>query len=227
MPAHTSMLTGTEPDVHGVTWNDELLERYGHITTPTIFGMAKQAGFGTAAFFSKAKLIHLAVPGTLDTVRAPRNFDTWSADRTIDYAERYIEQAQPNLLFVHIGDPDRAGHDWGWMSIAYGLAVREADDEITELLLTADRVYGRRNYTAIITADHGGHDRDHRSDDPRDVTIPWIAWGKGVEPGVVLPGIRTMDTAATVLWLLGVTPPPAVVGRPVLPAFAAPLAVSR
>ena len=25
--------------------------------------------------------------------------------------------------------------------------------------------------------------RNHGSDDPRDITIPWIAWGKGVKTG--------------------------------------------
>ena len=72
-----------------------------------------------------------------------------------------------------------------------------------ELLRSADRAFGRDGYTVIITADHGGHGRDHGSSDPRDVLIPWIAWGKGVVPGETLPdGIRTLDTAATALALL-------------------------
>jgi hypothetical protein len=74
--------------------------------------------------------------------------------------------------------------------------------------------------TVIITADHGGHRFSHGSDDPRDMTIPWIAWGKGVRPGTTLPkGIRTMDTAATALWLLGIPVPERWVGRPVEAAF--------
>ena len=56
----------------------------------------------------------------------------------------------------------------------------------------------------IVTADHGGHGTGHGSKDPRDVTIPWIAWGQGVRQSVLEPPtVRTMDTAATVLWLLG------------------------
>jgi hypothetical protein len=46
----------------------------------------------------------------------------------------------------------------------------------------------------------------HGSKDPHDVTIPWIAWGQGVKQGVLEQAtVRTMDTAATVLWLLGLT----------------------
>ena len=228
LPSHTSMLTGADLEKHGVTWNSKEMDEHGHVATPTIFAAAKQAGFHTAAFFSKSKFEHLAVPGTLDHVQAPRGWPgKWSADRTIDDAERYLEANLPNLLFVHVGEPDFVGHFAGWMSTEYGWAVREADDEIGELLETAERVFGAGNYTVIVTADHGGHGRDHGSADPRDVTIPWIAWGKGVTPGTVLaPGIRTMDTAATALWLLGVPASDVAVGRPVQQAFAASLSGS-
>jgi arylsulfatase A-like enzyme len=88
-------------------------------------------------------------------------------------------------------------------------------------------VYGAGNFTVIVTADYGGHGRGHGSADPRDVTIPWIVWGKGVAAGSVLePGIRTMDTAATALGLLGVAAPEAGVGRPVETAFTARAVVS-
>ena len=71
-----------------------------------------------------------------------------------------------------------------------------------------------------MTADHGGHDRDHGSDDPRDVTIPWIAWGRGVAPGELAPGtVRTLDTASTVVYVLGVDRPAGWMGSPVLTAF--------
>jgi arylsulfatase A-like enzyme len=70
----------------------------------------------------------------------------------------------------------------------------------------------------LLTADQGGHGWSHGSSDPRDVTIPWIAWGEGVRAGTRVPnGVRTMDTAATALWLLGL--PALGVGQPVQTAF--------
>ena len=106
------------------------------------------------------------------------------------------------------------------MSAAYGRAVLEADGAVARLLVAADEVFGRDTYTIIVTADHGGHDYDHGSDDPRDVTIPWIAWGRAVRPGL-LDGltVRTLDTASTVLWLLGLQVPDDWAGLPVLDAF--------
>jgi arylsulfatase A-like enzyme len=107
------------------------------------------------------------------------------------------------------------------MSASYGRAVRKADDAVAEVLQAADDAFGRGQYTVILTSDHGGHGRTHGTADARDVTIPWIVWGAGVRAGGVLPaGVRTMDTAATALWLLGVAQVEPAVGVPVRAAFA-------
>jgi arylsulfatase A-like enzyme len=82
---------------------------------------------------------------------------------------------------------------------------------------------GAGNYSVIVTADHGGHGSDHGSDDPRDVLIPWIAWGQGVSPRQIEDAVRTMDTASTVLWLLGIPVPTDWAGTPVLGAFHTPV----
>jgi hypothetical protein len=227
LPSHTSMLTGVPPDRHGITWNDDRVVGRGLVPVPTIFAVARARGLHTAAFFGKAKFRHLMVPETLDYAQAPRGWwGRWSARRTVRDVRAYLEAAAalgtpPHLLFVHLGEPDYAGHAVGWMSWFYGRAVRTADGAVAELVAAADAAYGRGGYTLLVTADHGGHRRTHGSADSLDVTIPWIAWGAGVAPGPPLaPGVRTMDTAATALWLLGVAVPDGWVGRPVTTAFA-------
>lgn len=222
LPSHTSMLTGVEPAVHGIDWNTEQMERHGHVQVPTIFSVAQAAGLQTAAFFAKSKFHHLELPGSLDHAQYPAHrVEKTTSRETIRALEKYLQRERPNLLFVHIGEPDYAGHVFGWMSFAYGWAVETADEAVDEVLEEADRAFGEGNYTVILTADHGGHGRGHGSDDPRDVTIPWVSWGRGVEVGTVLPaGIRTMDTAATALWLLGLRLPEPHAGSPVIAAFA-------
>jgi predicted AlkP superfamily pyrophosphatase or phosphodiesterase len=222
LPAHTSMLTGVDADVHGIHWNSDKTGKFGHVKVPTVFGLAKDAGYTTAAVFSKTKFHHLEVPKTIDYVKAPRGklaILPWPAQRTADQATEYLRTARPNLLFVHIAEADVAAHTFGWMSGTYGRAVREADHAVARIIASADAQFGRGAYTVILSADHGGHDKTHGSTDPRDMTIPWIVWGMGVQQGDTLSGIRTMDTAATALWMLGVDAPQNWTGRAMSSAF--------
>jgi arylsulfatase A-like enzyme len=219
LPSHTSMLTGVEPADHGITWNTDETDTHGVVEVPTIFAAAHERGLKTAAFFSKTKFHHLEVPKSLSHVNSPHT-GKLSARQTVREVERYLETEKPNLMFVHIGEPDYAGHFWGWMGWMYGRAVRQADDAVEQVIEASDRAFGKGNYTVIVTADHGGHGWNHGSSDPRDVTIPWITWGKGVRGGTQLAhGIRTMDTAATALWLLGMPVTTASDGLAVAHAF--------
>jgi predicted AlkP superfamily pyrophosphatase or phosphodiesterase len=220
LPSHTSMLTGLSPDVHQVLWNTPASLKKKSVRVPTIFELARDKGLLTAAFFSKSKFESLQRPGSLDYSQAPGGwFGYWPADRTVRDMEQYLEKERPHLLFVHLGDPDHAGHDAGWMSGKYGDAVQRVDASIGKIISAAERSFGPGAFTLIVTADHGGHDRNHGSKDPRDVTIPWIAWGRGVTPTPLHRPVVTFDTAATALWLLGVTEPSAWAGTPVTEAF--------
>ncbi|OFW17067.1 MAG: hypothetical protein A3F70_17335 [Acidobacteria bacterium RIFCSPLOWO2_12_FULL_67_14] len=221
LPSHTSMLTGEPPEEHGVVWNNVVSARADVVESPTVFSIARAHGYRTAAFFSKAKFGPLQRPGTLDYSQAPGGwFGRWSSARTMGDVRSYLENERPNLLFVHLSDPDRAGHSSGWMSEAYGRAVRSADAAVGALLIAAEAAYGKGNYSVLVTADHGGHEFDHGSDDPQDVMIPWIAWGRGVTIGALEHvAIETFDTASTVLWLLGIEEPEAWNGSVVRAAF--------
>lgn len=224
LPSHTSMLTGEGPERHGVLWNNVAMATKDTVELPTIFGVARAHGYQTAAFFSKPKFNAIQQPGTLDYSQAPRNwFAKWSVNKTTTDVERYLETERPNVLFVHLAEPDTTGHRDGWMSAAYGRAVTQADAGVGRIMASAERAFGDGNYTLIVTSDHGGHDGDHGKDDPRDVTIPWLAWGRGVKPGLLPAGdlVNTVDTASTSLWLLGLREPTEWAGTPVTAAFAA------
>lgn len=220
LPSHTSMLTGQPPDVHGVSWNNKLSPKQKELHVPTVFAVLRSQGFVTAAFFSKPKFSTLQRPGSLDYSKAPGGWwGHWPADRMVRDVEQYLSAERPNLLFVHLSDADRAGHDFGWMSPRYGEAVQRIDTSIAGILTVAAQTFGAGNFTVIVTADHGGHDRDHGSEDPRDTTIPWIAWGRAVKPGLLGANLKTMDTAATILWLFRVPEPTDWLGDPVTAAF--------
>ena len=220
LPSHTSMLTGQPPEIHRVLWNTNAGLKQRSVRIPTVFELLHDQGYVTAAFFSKAKFTSLQRPGSLDYSQAPGGwFGYWRADRTIGDVERYLVTERPHLLFVHLGDPDHAGHESGWMGRKYEQAVEHIDRSLARLIAASERSFGSGNFTMIVTADHGGHERDHGSSDPQDVTIPWIAWGRGVQPALLAGSIETYDTASTVLWLFRISQPPAWAGNPVMDGF--------
>src|SRR5690606_35456395 len=155
LPSHTSMLTGEPPERHGVLWNTVLTADADRVSHTTVFGVARSHGYRTAAFFSKPKFQPRQQPDALDYSQAPGGwFGGWASDRTVGDVERYLDEARPNLLFVHLADVDRAGHASGWMSEPYGEAVSQVDAAVARLITLSDRAFGERQYTLIVTADH-------------------------------------------------------------------------
>lgn len=208
LPAHASMLSGNTPNVHGMTWA-EWDPRETTITVPTIFTIARAAGLHTAMVVGKPKLAHLNAPGSTDV------FVVCGSDD--DVATRAVAEvnAERDLLFVHLPDTDMAGHRYGWMSAQYVAVLSRADQALGRLVAAA-----RPSTTFVVTADHGGHARDHSAGTPADMTIPWVMAGPAVKPGLALTmPVRVLDTAPTVAAVLGLDVPTPMEGRPVLEAL--------
>jgi len=214
--SHTSMLTGRGPYAHKVMWNNWVPQR-GLVPVPTIFQLSKEhGGIRTAAFAGKEKFNHLNTPGHIDDFGVI-DIDAQPLARVVG---AYIIERKPNLCFIHFADSDSAGHAYGWGSPEQ-IKAFEDQDEAMQILLSAIETAGIKDESVIIiSADHGGHDKVHGTKEPADMTIPWIAWGKGVKKGFTIDSpVTTYDTAATALWLLGVAVPADWDGKPVASAF--------
>jgi predicted AlkP superfamily pyrophosphatase or phosphodiesterase len=215
LPAHAAMLSGFDEGAHGLSWNGWKPER-GFIQVPTVFDAALHAGDGSAAFVGKRKLEHIAPPGSIDVFSRPGFF----CKKVVEEAARYFVEKRPQIEFVHFSDPDERGHAVGWMSDSQIEAIRHTDACLATLIRAVHLAGMADDTLFILSADHGGHGRNHSGRTEEDRLIPWIAWGAGVRPGVHLTGpISTMDTAATALWALGYPAPPEMQGRPVIAAF--------
>lgn len=218
LPSHTSMLTGVPIAKHGVIWNDWFPSR-GMVQVPTIFKIARDQGFTTAMFAGKTKFRHLNLPGSLDEFQIP----SYKSDVVAAAAAKYIIEKRPNLCFIHFADPDGAGHASGWGSPEQVKAFGDADRAL-QVIRDAVKAAGiERQSVFILSADHGGHLKTHGTNSPEDMTIPWIAWGRGVKVGPISQPISTMDTAATALWLLDLPVPASFEGKPVESAFMVPV----
>lgn len=210
LPGHTSMLTGVEPSFHGITF-DEYRETF-QLTTPTVLGLAHDAGKRTAMVVGKAKFKQLFVTGSVDSYVLATRGD-------VDVVNEAIARLPIgfDLLFVHLPQVDQTGHASGWMSAEYVAQLQQTDEAFGRLVSLLPR-----ETTVIVTADHGGQQRTHGTKDRVDMTIPWIIAGpRVVHRGPLTRPVRTVDTALTVLDLLGVPAPPNVTGKRVSEPFEA------
>jgi predicted AlkP superfamily pyrophosphatase or phosphodiesterase len=226
LPSHTSMLTGVTPDKHGIVWNSDLpFTRTVYPSYPTVLELATSAGWVTAMAAGKSKFATLNKPGTISHVFVPAAPDSSVDDEVVaDHAVAMLAQFKPVILFVHFPGVDRWGHEKGWGSDEQIAAIGRADVQLGRILAALDSAGLRATTAILISADHGGAGRNHGPDDARSRHIPWILSGPGVRRNFDLTRIenleiRTEDTAATVCYLLGLTPASAIDGKPVLAAL--------
>lgn len=213
LPSHASMLTGLCPDKHGVKWNS-YNPNMGYANGTDLFDLVHATGQRTVMIVGKEKLQQVSEPESLDVFEYINDRDTVIAARVSELISEGF-----GLMFVHFPTVDWMGHEYGWLSPEqYSVLFRA--DEAVQTILDAITSFGLREDTLIIiTADHGGHGTTHGTNRIEDMTIPWIITGPGVEHGVLSTSINTTDTAATVVWALGLPTQPDWDGRPVLEAF--------
>ncbi len=214
LPAHTSMLSGLPPEVHGVRFND-WRQGQPYFGRPTVFTEVTRAGGRAVAIVHKPKLLMLAPPGAVASAQH-LPYPTFLQGDVVEVAARRFVEQRPAFLFVHVADPDDMGHAHGWMSEPYMRVMAGVPGLIDRL----QRAFGEAGVVGrtllIVTSDHGGHDRTHGTTRWEDMTIPWMAFGSAVRAGIVLERrVVVYDTAATVLAALGMPVPEGWRGRPV------------
>jgi hypothetical protein len=218
------MLTGVPPEKHKVDWNDDRPGRYPAV--PTLFELARQAGYSTGMVAGKSKFHLFEEPGALTWSSVPSA--TVIADATVaDTAVAWIAAHPPQVFFVHLPGVDTAGHHYGWGSPEQLDAIAAADTCIGRVVGALRDQHLLDSTLVIVSSDHGGAGKSHGKDDPRSRFIPWIAVGSGVCANLDLTtdanlSVRTEDTFATAAYVLGIAPPRPVEGRPVTVIFCAP-----
>ena len=215
LPSHAAMLSGLCMAKNGI-----LLDRYykymGYSKGVDIFDLAHAAGMRTVMVVSKDKLRQLAEPETTDVFEIRYGESAVSKEAVAQISQGF------GLMFVHFAGADLRGHKYGWMSDAQFTVLREGDEALGNILTALDENGLRNSTLIIITADHGGHDRNHIGVVDEDFHIPWIASGPGIIPGEITALLQTMDTAATAAYALGLPQQADWDGIPVYEAFGEP-----
>ena len=212
LPCHMSLFHSVDPQRHGITTNTFVPQNHPIDGLIETLAAARKR---TAFFYMWEQLRDLCtVGGHLSyswymswKVYAPLGLD-WRVTRA---AEEHISELAPDFVFLYLGETDEVGHKYGWMSPEYLESVKNAWHCIkhTTAMLPEE-------YSVIVTADHGGHDRNHGDRIPEDMIIPITFHGPRFEAGRQLPDLNIMDIAPTILNLLGLPQNPDWEGRDIL-----------
>jgi phosphopentomutase len=154
-----------------------------------------------AFFYTWEELRDLGRPDNIHTALCINQHKQSDTDIKItDAAIKYINAEAPDFLFLYLGETDEVGgHDCGWMSEQYMKSVSKALSCVEKLKSNISD-----DYTIILLADHGGHERSHGSDCPEDMTIPVLFCGKSFEKGKEISDVSIKDVAVTIAKLLEV-----------------------
>lgn len=200
LPCHMSIFHSVPPQRHGILTNSYYpLAR----PLPGLFEQIHAAGKRSASYFGWDPLRDLARPLMVTrTFHVATDFDDLEhADHPlVDAVVPHIATSAYDFYFVHLVTADEIGHIDGWMSERY-LRQIEVLDMLVGRLINVLPTDG----AILIAADHGGHDRNHGTDLPEDMTIPWMLYGDGVRAGYAIQSkVTLLDTAPTIAHLLDV-----------------------
>lgn len=220
-----SMIMGASPVQHGITSNAWEPDSFSIVPTatgpedrfPSIFSVLRAAEPDAyiASIYDWGGFGRLFPHSVVDVA-----IDGEGPQETADRAREQFVEHRPRLTFIHLDHVDHAGHTYGHGSDMYYASVEEADRLIGEMLAALEEAEMAERTLVIVSSDHGGRDKGHGGESMAELEIPWIAYGSGVVAGKALSvPINTYDTAATVLFALGIALPDAWIARPVVSAF--------
>lgn len=209
LPCHMSLFHSVDPQRHGTTTNFHMPQ-----VRPIngLLDVLKAAGKSTGFYNTWEELRDLGKPGSLDTCLLYNQFHygVEAADRMVTKAALLdIENQLSDYMFVYLAMTDVNGHDYGWMTPEYIHAV-DCCWACAEQIIEA----ASEEYCVFVHADHGGHDRDHGTTEPEDITIPVFAYGVPFRPGQTLGQISIKDIAPTIAALMDVPADPDWEGTP-------------
>ncbi len=170
IPNHVMMMTGMRPDRTGVPANviydRELgetrdMDRPSDLRSGTLIGRLNRAGFTTGTVLSKEYLV--GIFGKRATHRwVPPGYipasDHAPDVATMDATLSMVEEHDPNMVFVNLGDIDRAGHSDPTgpydVKLARQIALADTDRQVARLVDLLKSSGRWRNSMVLVLADH-------------------------------------------------------------------------
>ena len=217
LPNYTSHLTGSGPEIHGVTANDWTLSNYKlpAIETdedgyyPSVFKVLKDQvpGIRTAFYWNWKQLINPYNQKYFDDkLFAEKDACPPLYDRAMEFIGTHRDE--PTFVFLYTVHTDHAGHKYSWMSPEYIRAIEEGDEQVGRMVdfLKREGLYDETHIFFIT--DHGGIGKGHGGISTEEMIVPWGLRGPGIKKGfTITEANNTVNTASTVLHLFGAEQP--------------------
>lgn len=225
LPAHTTLMTGVLPPVHGMRENGMVFRN----DRPTLATTFRSAGYRTAAFVAAYVLNRRfgldagfddydderRRPGPTDRLEASR-----PADEVIRSVETWVDQHRrdeaPWFLWVHLYDPHKPyvpPRAWRQKTQSdYDGEVAFADSQVGRLLEVLSTARADRDHVVAVTADHGEGLGQHGEPTHglllhnATVHVPLIVQVPGGSPRTIERAVSLVDVAPTLLAAAGVAP---------------------
>jgi len=213
----SSMLTGATPAEHGMRSN--FAPRLG-VRRESIFDVLDRHG-------RRGRLVgiaHLLDPFGERVVQSVTSVQPTSRiDHSLVAAgRRAVEDDDPDLLVLQLLAADQLGHVRGTRNSEYLEQIEETDRHVGDFLAWLEERGRIEGATVILMADHGqgrgigGHGHLDWGESP----VPFVVWGRGAVAGGVSHERRSvLELAITISTLLGLEPPAAARGKPLVPTL--------
>lgn len=201
LPCHMSLFHSVPPERHGILTNTYVPQ------VRPVRGLCEQLSAAKkkcSFFYNWEELRDLSRPSSLAYsffVSGELNTYEKANEMVTENALSYIKEEKPDFTFVYLGLVDHAGHCYKWMGKEYMQACYQSLEEIQRLT----EAFGK-DYSIIITADHGGHDWMHGTTEKEDMLIPIVCLGPDFQAGRRLEQAGICDIAPTITELMGVEP---------------------
>ena len=219
-PGWSSMLNGVWPEKHGVLGNDFEDDRYDEY--PDFLTRIEQVrpDLNTFAVADWRPLVasddqRHPIGDGIDRKEVLDGYETGWAEgdsMSVELAVSHLSDADPDALFVYLGNPDEVSHGAGSIGQEYREAIALADRHVGMLIeaIQSRASYAAEDWLVLSSTDHGRTEQGgHGGDTPEERTIYLLASGSSVDPSLRPDAAFIVDVPVTALAHLGITIDPA------------------
>ena len=228
-PAWSSMLTGVWPEKHGVTSNRFVNAHYDQY--PDFLTRVEQVRpelntFAVVDWLPLGQRNEASGPALgvrIDVREVLDGSELGWADAdavSVGLAVQHLTGADPDAMFVYLGNPDETSHEHRSIGVEYRDAISLSDRHVGMLVdaIRSRPLYPFENWLILVSTDHGRlPDGSHGGDSRVEMTTFILASGSSVAIGRPAGPTFIVDIAVTALLHLKVPIEPAweLDGRPV------------